>query len=260
MNLALQTAKSASGPVYSCGPLIHNPQAVEMLKNNGVVTLDDFTDITSGTLIIRAHGMPVDDIRMLNAQGCKVVDATCPHVLTSQKQIKKYSELGYFICIVGDPEHPEILSLQSFATNGYFVISNKEDALNFKFPDKTMVIAQTTFNSEEFNQIARIIKSQVTGTIICDSICKATFDRQHEITELAKDADMVIVVGGKQSANTRRLAEIALAICPKTLHIETAEELTTTSFAGVERVVITAGASTPDFITQAVLNYLNKKP
>jgi 4-hydroxy-3-methylbut-2-enyl diphosphate reductase len=255
MQLALETAQKQPGRVFTCGPLIHNPQAVEYLKNNGVAAIADWQDVKSGTIIIRAHGMPDGSIEAMQANGLATVDATCPHVVTSQKKIKKYSNAGFYIIIVGDPQHPEIQSLQSFAAN-FSVISSIEEAHRQPPREKIMVIAQTTFNAAEFHKIAAVIKNKCTETTVCNSICQATSERQKEITALAQDADAVIIVGGRSSANTRRLAEIAAAICPATFHIDTASELQREKLAAANRIVISAGASTPDFITDDVITTL----
>lgn len=255
MQLALDTASKHPGQVFTCGPLIHNPQAVEFLRNNGVAAIIDWRQIRAGTIIIRAHGMPSGSIEEMQKQGLHTVDATCPHVVTSQRQIKKYSSEGYFIYIVGDPHHPEIQSLQSFARN-YAVISSFDETLTVAQHSKIMVIAQTTFNDAQFTRIAMQLKEKSKEAVICNSICQATSERQAEIKKLAADADAVIIVGGKSSANTRRLAEIAAALCPATFHVETVDELNPGDFIAKENVVVSAGASTPDFITNKVIDFL----
>jgi 4-hydroxy-3-methylbut-2-enyl diphosphate reductase len=257
MQLALQTAKAFGKKVYTCGPLIHNPQAVEFLQKNGVESLENWHEIDSGTIIIRAHGMPADEIEKMKQMGLGIIDATCPHVVTSQKKIKQYCEQGYFIVIIGDKNHPEILSLQSFAPDRCRVISSKEEANSLQLAQKVMVIAQTTFNENEFKKIAEIFDHE--PNIICNSICQATSERQQEIQELAVHVDVVVVVGGKASANTRRLAEIAAEYCNRTYHVETEKELEKFNFRNVNRVAVTAGASTPDFITQKVIEFLKNK-
>lgn len=260
MQLALQTSGLMSEKVYTCGPLIHNPQAVAFLKDHGVESLSDWRVIDRGTIIIRAHGMPIGEIDEMKRRGLGIVDATCPHVVTSQKQIKKYSSEGFFIIIVGDKDHPEILSLQSFAgTNNFQLISSLEEASSIALADKIMIIAQTTFNAEEFKLISDTLFARAKEAIICNSICQATSERQEEVKKLATHVDAVIVVGGKSSANTRRLAEIAASMCNRTYHIETEKELEKINFRNVNRVAITAGASTPDFITEKVIDFLKKQ-
>lgn len=257
MQIALETAKNNDSKVYTCGPLIHNPQAINFLKEQGVETSQDWRKIENGTVIIRAHGMPKENIDEIESKGLKTVDATCPHVKTSQKQIKKYSDLGYFIFIIGDHDHPEILSLQSFAKE-FQVLGNIEAANAVSHKDKIMVISQTTFNAEEYKAISSILKEKADDVKICNSICQATSLRQNEIKELASEADAVIIVGGKSSANTRRLSQIASEICPNTKHVETEEELNPNDFKNCKIIAVSAGASTPDFITNKVIEYLEK--
>ncbi|KAF1079473.1 MAG: 4-hydroxy-3-methylbut-2-enyl diphosphate reductase [Candidatus Rifleibacterium amylolyticum] len=256
MQIAIDTAAKSSEPVYTCGPLIHNPQAVAYLQEHGVDSVSDWQTVDKGTIIIRAHGMPDGSIDSIRAKKLGVVDATCPHVVTSQRQIRKYSEQGYFIYIIGDPRHPEILSLQSFASGNHRLIADYAEAEKEQPPARIMIIAQTTYNAAEFNKIAQLLKSRAREAIICDSICLATSERQEEIKRLAADADAVVIVGGKSSANTRRLAEIARALCPRTFHVETEAELDPSLFVGVDRLVVSAGASTPDFITSKVIDFL----
>ncbi|GAB4272936.1 MAG: 4-hydroxy-3-methylbut-2-enyl diphosphate reductase [Candidatus Rifleibacteriota bacterium] len=257
MQLALQTAKISRGGVYTCGPLIHNPQAVQYLMENGVESLDNWKEVSNGTMIIRAHGMPEKEIEEMKARGLGIVDATCPHVVTSQKQIRKYSNQDYFIIIIGDKEHPEILSLQSFAKPGQFiVISSFQEAISLQLPEKIMIIAQTTFNNQEFIKISGFLSKKIEKSVVCNSICQATSERQEEIKKLAAHVEAVVVVGGKASANTRRLAEIAASMCSRTYHVETETELQNINFRNVTRVAVTAGASTPDFITDKIIAYL----
>ncbi len=255
MQLALETAQTTKEPVYTCGPLIHNPQAIDYLKEHGVETSNDWRSITNGTVIVRAHGMPVLETDEMLSKGLKTVDATCPHVKTSQKQIKKYSDLGYFIFIIGDKDHPEILSLQSFASE-FQVLGNIEMAKSAPSKEKIMVISQTTFNVDEYKAISDVLREKAKEIVVCNSICQATSLRQNEIKQLASEADAVVIVGGKSSANTRRLAQIAAEICSNTKHVETEKELNPEGFKDCQTIAVSAGASTPDFITNKVIEFL----
>lgn len=255
MQIAIETAENNKN-VYTCGPLIHNPQAIEHLYKCGVKTLSDWKSLNDGTIIIRAHGMPSSVIEEIRQTSIGVVDATCPHVVTSQRKIKKFSDDGYFVYIIGDPHHPEMLSLQSFAPHRHKVVANYEEAVAENPPDKIMIIAQTTYNAKEFIRISEYLKKKSKNAVVCNSICLATFERQEEIRNLAANVDAVIVVGGKSSANTRRLTEIASSLCTQTWHIETAKELESVNFSKIKKLAVTAGASTPDFITQQVIDFL----
>lgn len=256
MQMAIETGKKTAETVYTLGPLIHNPQAIEYLKENGVEMISELQSVQAGnTIIIRAHGVPAEDFEALKNKRAHVIDATCPHVVTSQKQIKNYSDKGYHIIIVGDPEHPEIRSLQSFANN-CSVIKDYEAALKIKNLEKIMVIAQTTYNAAEFVKISQMLKEKSENAIVCNSICMATSERQTEIKKLAAESDAVIIVGGKNSANTGRLAEIASEYCLNVKHIETIDELNASDYKDCKTIVVSAGASTPDFITDKVVEWL----
>lgn len=270
IDIALRTAETASageaesgplapgrrdsnGPIYTCGSLIHNPQAVAELESKGIRSVKDWRPMTSGTLIIRAHGMPLEEIRDMRARGLTVVDATCPHVVSSQNRIKKAHEDGFFVVIVGDPRHPEILSLQSFAPGNHQVIASIEEVASIPLVPKAIVIAQTTFHEKQYATIAEAVSARIPDCRVIQSICRATSNRQDEVERLAAEVDAMVVVGGRNSANTRRLAEIAEACGVPTVHIETADELVPAFFSNVETVGVTAGASTPSWITRSVI-------
>lgn len=255
VQIALETAQGHE-EIFTCGPLIHNPQAVETLRAKGITPLPDDVDPDHGILLIRAHGMPADRIARLRARGLTIVDATCPHVVSSQKRIASCSAAGMPVIIVGDREHPEILSLQSFATGPCFILSSVGEAQALPALDRAMVIAQTTFNAADYEAIGTELHRRIRHCQIFQSICKATSRRQEEVQHLARTCDAVVVVGGRNSANTRRLAEIAAASGQPTFHVETAAELPLEAFAVFKTVGVTAGASTPDWITEEVIRCL----
>lgn len=258
IDIALRTAETAAAgePIYTCGPLIHNPQAVAELATKGIRSVNDWRPIPGGTLIIRAHGMPLEEIRDMRARGLTVVDATCPHVVSSQNRIKTAFEEGFFVVIVGDPRHPEILSLQSFAPGSHQVIASVEEVASIPAVPKAIVIAQTTFHEKQYETIAEAVSARISDCLVVRSICKATSNRQDEVERLAAEVDAMVVVGGRDSANTRRLAEIAEARGVRTVHIETADELVPGFFTAVATVGVTAGASTPSWVTRAVIDRL----
>jgi len=255
VQIALETADGQE-EIFTCGPLIHNPQAVETLRGKGVEPLPDEIDPDHGILLIRAHGMPADRIARLRDKCLHIVDATCPHVVSSQRRIKQYSKNGYTIIIVGDKDHPEIVSLQSFAEGTCQVISSIAEAKNHPGSDMAMVVAQTTFNAEEYDWICDLLSKKIGKYKVFQSICKATSKRQEEVQQLARTCDAVVVVGGRNSANTRRLVEIVNASGKPAYHVETAAELPLPEFHAFETVGVTAGASTPDWVTQEVINLL----
>ncbi|NLM16888.1 MAG: 4-hydroxy-3-methylbut-2-enyl diphosphate reductase [Candidatus Riflebacteria bacterium] len=252
---AVETGKSSKEPTHTYGPLIHNPQALQRLEKFNVHVAKDWRVLNSGNLIIRAHGIPSDEMEEIKKSNLKVVDATCPHVKVSQKKITEYADKGYLIIITGDPNHPEMLSLKSFAPK-HILISSLKDAKKLERQDKVMLISQTTFSKTEYENIAEHIKTISQEAVVADSICLATSQRQEEIRNLAKQADATVIVGGKESANTTRLAEIARTHCPNVFHIETAQELNPELMKSFETIAVSAGASTPDFITDEVIALL----
>lgn len=255
VQIALKTTRQDTR-IFTSGPLIHNRQAVEALQIKGIEAAVSSTEISSGVLIVRAHGMPREEIEQLRSRGVNIVDATCPHVLSSQHKIKKYSDQGYFVVIVGDRRHPEIISLQSFAPAGHVVIETQDEVDQLPEAERAIVIAQTTFNEQEYEAISGLIRKRYGKCLVFDSICQATSDRQQEVHQLAGTVDAVVVVGGKNSANTRRLAEIAHQRGIRSFHVETAVELNEEDFKDFTHVGVTAGASTPNWITADVINRL----
>ncbi|MDD2717102.1 MAG: 4-hydroxy-3-methylbut-2-enyl diphosphate reductase [Candidatus Wallbacteria bacterium] len=255
VQIALETAESGE-PVSTCGPLIHNDQVVADLAGKGVIAAADCDSVRTGTVILRAHGMPKDEIEKLRGKGLRIIDATCPHVVSSQKIIASYAKQGYFIVIVGDRSHPEIQSLASFAPGHHTLIGSSREIDDLPELEQAIVICQTTFNKAEYREISQILKNRIEECLVFDSICSATSDRQAEVQELSERVDAVVVVGGRNSANTRRLFEIAARSCKIVCHVETAAELQPAKFTGCQVVGVTAGASTPDWITDEVIRKL----
>lgn len=262
---ALKEAEKASGAtVYSFGPLIHNPQALDWLKTYGVVVLSESSLIDAEllkslggkTVIIRAHGATVEQKKVLESCGAIVVDATCPRVLKSQNEARKFYSDGVPVILVGDKNHGEILGIASCA-KGAFIVGNAEEAAKIPQLEKAAVIAQTTIKQEEYDSVCAELKNRVTHLQIINSICAATRERQEALVELCGIVEAVIVVGGKDSANTQRLLRSALDLGKKAWLIETANELPP-EIIEFDTVGVTAGASTPDFVVKEVISALNK--
>ena len=240
--------------VYTYGPLIHNRQAVEMLKRKGIEPKEDFREGDEGIVVIRAHGVPPSRIKELENAGMEVVDATCPNVLKSQSYIRRYARRGFAIIIVGDRDHAEVISLLGHCGERSAVVSTPAEAQTVPAEGDVCVVAQTTFNESLYNEIAEIIRARATGEpVVVKSICRSTEERQREVQELARTTDAVVVVGGRNSANTCRLAEIAGEAGAPSFHVETAVELDLEQLRGYSLVGVTAGASTPNWITQEVI-------
>ena len=255
MVLAL-TRHRSDKPVYTYGPLIHNPQTVDLLKERGVVPVSDLDSIQDGIMVIRAHGISPQERERIKNKGIEIVDATCPRVASVQAIIKKHAARGHAVVIVGDREHPEVASLLGYAAGNGVVINDIEDVAALPRYDKVCVVAQTTQASGKYREITRAITRRFPDAMIFDTICDSTEKRQAEIKNMASAMDGIIIVGGRDSANTKRLAEISNECGARTVHVETAEELDGVDFDECRQIGISAGASTPNWITEGVIDYL----
>ncbi len=250
----LALASQDKRPVYTVGPLIHNKQVTDMLEERGIFAIENLSQAKdkNGVLVIRAHGITPDFQKKIEAAGMQMLDCTCPLVKKAHNVIEVYAKQGYHTVIVGDAEHAEVIGLIGYTAGHCDVVATEEEAQKLPPYKKVNVVAQTTQKEERFNKIAKIIKDKAEVCQISDTICQPTKQRQKETLQLAQNADMVIVVGGRHSANTARLAKICAEICPKVLHIEDEGELSKPQITGVKRILITAGASTPNWIIERV--------
>lgn len=240
--------------IYTYGPLIHNPQTVELLRKRGIVPLENIDDVEEGTIIIRTHGISPRERKSIKARGLKIIDATCPKVANVQAIIKKHASQNYTVLIVGEREHPEVEGLLGYASGRGIVIGSKEEVAALPGLDRVCVVAQTTQSREEYGEIAAAIAGRFPGALIFDTICESTDRRQEEVREMAAGMDAMIIVGGRNSANTRRLAEISNRQGTPTFHLETAEDLEKIDLSPYVRVGVSAGASTPNWIIEKVLD------
>lgn len=249
-------------PVYTYGPLIHNPSALERLSKAGVVIVgpgyNSVPENFSGkSVIIRAHGIPPIEKEALLKRKALIVDATCPRVLSSQKRAKSYFDKGYTVILAGDRNHGEISGIAGYAP-GCILLESREDAEAItKWPEKAVLISQTTIKQTEYDSIADVLLSHIPNLIVLDTICPATVERQKALTELARLVEGILVVGGKESANTKRLFHSAKQLCSLSWHVETAEDIPQKVFE-LSCIGITAGASTPDEVIDAVEQALQK--
>jgi len=257
MDRVLGETQKGSAPLYTLGPLIHNRQAVEMLETRGVHAIESIDGLDEGTVVIRAHGIPPQALKAVEQAGLQVVDATCPHVRYSQGIVGKRHQSGNTIIIAGDKNHAEVLGLLGFCDNEGIVVSTPDEARQVKLDGDVCLLAQTTFNESTFREIAEIIKKRHERVEVVNTICRSTEERQREVVELCKSVDAMVVVGGKHSANTRRLAEVARSTGTPVVHIESAAELPD-SFSQYNSVGVTAGASTPNWITASVIRKLEE--
>lgn len=258
---ATQMAFEAAGKdkkTFTLGPIIHSPQVVSKLEGMGVKVINNLNCMDSGTIIIRSHGVASGEIDDALEKKLEIVDATCPFVKKAQEHVKSLSESGYGVIVVGDADHPEVQGIVSYGGDKVFVVGSEEEVKKLPKMSKIGVVAQTT---QSFENLKNVVSGclQRSGEIrVFNTICDATAVRQEEAKELAGEVDCMLVVGGFNSANTRRLAEVCIELQPRTHHIETAAEIKSVWFEGVESVGVTAGASTPKWIIDEVMSKIEE--
>ncbi len=243
--------------IYTYGPLIHNPQTIELLKKRGITaisSLDEIKDRKNAILIIRAHGIAPDERKKIKESGVRIIDATCPKVGYVQAIIKKHTALNYTVIIVGDREHPEVDGLWGYTKNSGIIVSTLEDVEKLPPMDKVCIVAQTTQDADHYDRIVEKIKETNPQIVVFNTICSSTERRQEEIIALAREMDALFVVGGKNSANTCRLVALAQKQNVPAFHIETAQEIRNLDMAGYRSVGVSAGASTPNWIIDQVMD------
>ena len=245
-----------SKKIYSLGELIHNNQVIEELKDKGVKTVKKPEEITdkNSSVIIRAHGVPKEVMKKIKDKKIKPIDATCPYVKIPQNAVDEYNKKGYFVIIVGDDGHPEVIGIKSYADKDNYIITKTVDDLpikELKKKRKVVIVSQTTLSFDILNRIVSHVILSVQEVIVINSICDATEVRQRETKELAKKSDIMIIIGGKHSANTKRLKEIA-SNYTKAYHIELETEIELEWFNNIKNIGISAGASTPNWIIEKV--------
>ncbi len=256
----LELEASGKKPVYTLGPLIHNRQVTDMLEAKQITSVerpDQATD-KNGVLVIRAHGITPAFRQEVMQSGMEVVDATCPLVKHAHDVISQYAQQGYHTVIVGDSGHAEVIGLLGCTQGKGVVVSGPQEAEKLPSFDKVNVVAQTTQKESVFLETAEVIKRKSAVCQISNTICHPTKLRQSETIQMAKNADLVIVVGGKHSANTARLALLCRELAPAVLHIETESELTPQQVLAPKRIFITAGASTPNWVIDQVADWVRQ--
>ncbi|WP_306483299.1 bifunctional 4-hydroxy-3-methylbut-2-enyl diphosphate reductase/30S ribosomal protein S1 [Anaerococcus sp.] len=254
-----EEAIKKEGKRYCVGPLIHNPQLVEKLENEGLEVVDkkEALKIKNSTILIRAHGESADFKERLLANGNEVVDATCLVLNNIYKKIVEKENDGYQVVIVGDKMHPEIIAMESFLNNG-IIVSDETEAKNIKCNDKLYVVSQTTNRLDYFYDIANKLKENNDSVVIENTICKATENRQEAAKSLAKEVDCMIVAGGFNSSNTNKLYQVADLYCKNVFRIETVKDLPLQKLSKFKKVGIIAGASTPDEIIEEVVSSMDE--
>lgn len=237
------------------GPLIHNANEIDRLKNHFNVALSENLDSfhAGDTAVIRTHGIPKQELSTLNERQVNVVDATCPYVTKPQQIVEEMSVQGYDIVIFGDEAHPEIKGVKSYAVGNVFVINSPDEIDALKLREKVATVAQTTRKIEEYQQIVGKLMAKHKEVRVFNTICNATFDNQDAVRDLAQKADVMIIIGGKNSSNTKQLHSIAKEYCSDSYHIESKDDLKNEWFRNKQFCGISAGASTPDWIIDDVV-------
>ncbi|MFA9465749.1 MAG: 4-hydroxy-3-methylbut-2-enyl diphosphate reductase [Velocimicrobium sp.] len=243
--------------VYTYGPIIHNDEVVNDLKSRGVSvihSLEKLHTIEKGIVIIRSHGISKREYECIENSGFEIIDATCPFVKKIHNSVEKKSKNGDVVIIVGNDGHPEVEGIKGWCNKKFLVVGSIEEAekCEVSFGQNVFVVAQTTFNYKKFKDIVEIISKKGYDILALNTICNATEERQTEASNLAKVCDAMIVIGGKQSSNTRKLYEICKEECADTYYIQTLVDLDLDKLRSFRSVGITAGASTPNNIIKEV--------
>ena len=240
-------------PCVTLGPLIHNPQEVERLRRAGIRSVETLDEVKPGeTVIIRSHGVTPDVYRQCEARGIPVIDATCPHVAHIHQLVRQYSEHGDAVVIIGEADHPEVVGIAGWARGRVFILPDAQAAEQAELPQKALVVAQTTIRRDRFDSVLQVLRRRVPDLTERITICAATSQRQQEAEKLSGEADVMVVVGGRNSSNTQKLFEICKNECKYTYYIQTVKDLDLAEVRSVDNVGITAGASTPNNIIEEV--------
>ena len=252
-----QTKKENGKKIYTYGPIIHNEEVVKDLRSRGVEVIhseEELAALTEGIVIIRSHGVPKRIYDLLEERKLQYVDATCPFVKKIHNIVKKASEEGSHVIIIGNPEHPEVQGIMGWSLLPVTVIQDAEEAEQLSLPEeqKICIVSQTTFNYNKFKDLVEIISKKRYDISVLNTICNATKERQTEAKSIAKGVDAMIVIGDKHSSNTQKLFEICKKACNNTYYIQTLDDLDMNQLRSVETVGITAGASTPNKIIEEV--------
>jgi 4-hydroxy-3-methylbut-2-enyl diphosphate reductase len=252
----MEVADQAGGPVVTLGPIIHNPQAVARFREKGVGTVGAVGEVADGTtVVVRTHGAVKEELERADDRGLEVVDGTCPYVKYPQAIAQRLSRQGYHVVIVGDANHAEIKGVVSYS-EGPCTVVKPGGPIPEIAAKKVAVIAQTTCIGADFEAVVGALALRHKEVRAVNTICNDTEERQADARALAAEVDAVVVVGGKNSANTRHLAEICKEIQPRTWHVETEAELRSEWFDGCAVVGLSAGASTPDWVVEGVASWL----
>lgn len=257
IKIALDSKKKIQGPLYSLDQLLHNNQMVEYLSKEGIQVINSLDEILdNSTVLISSHGVGKDIYDLTCEKKLEVVDATCPYVKKVHEIVSKNCSDDTTLIIIGDKSHPEIIGVKGWCPNNSVVVNSLEEVEAINECDNVLVVAQTTLKIETFNTILGAIKNKFKTVKYYNTICSATIERQDAAYKLSKFVDYMIIIGGKQSSNTKKLYEICLVNCKNTVHIETKDELIMKEIKKYDNIGISAGASTPDWVINEVIDKL----
>ncbi|MBN1165423.1 MAG: 4-hydroxy-3-methylbut-2-enyl diphosphate reductase [Candidatus Krumholzibacteriota bacterium] len=254
MGLIEEGLVSSGRRLYSLGDVIHNPQAVENLHRQGVVPVSSLEEIEDhGTLIIRAHGVDPQFMEEARRRDIKFIDTTCPFVQKSQKYVRKMARESRQVLIIGDREHPEVKGICGHAGDDVRVINSADQARKTEIKDKAGIVIQTTFSHRKAEEIIEVLRRRITDLQVHDTICQATVLRREATLKLSRKVDLILVVGGKESSNTRRLFQMCVDEGINARFVENAGEIDPSWFKDCERIGLTTGTSTPDWVLEEVI-------
>ncbi len=247
-------AKSAGLPIMTLGPLIHNRQETDRLATDGIRVAEDPTQLSDdGIVVIRAHGVTPQVYEDLKSRGVRVMDGTCPYVHYSQRKAVELKNAGYEVVIVGDQQHPEIIGILGHLGGHAHVVKSVEEARQLPPMERIGTVAQTTISPQKYQTVVAALRERASEVKVCETICDATEENQAAVRRLAAEVEFLYVIGGRHSANSNKLVEQAGLFCERARLIETAEEIRPEELRGLERVGVSAGASTPDWLIQRVV-------
>ncbi|NMA96304.1 MAG: 4-hydroxy-3-methylbut-2-enyl diphosphate reductase, partial [Clostridiales bacterium] len=239
--------------IYTLGPIIHNPQVVGDLADKGVNILKNIDDIEDGTVVIRSHGIGHTEYENLKFKNLDLIDATCPYVKRIHKIVQKHWNMGYDIIVIGEADHPEVMGINGWCNNESHVIYSANDIENLPNIDRACVVAQTTILQSKWDDLVAKLHTNIKDLKVFNTRCNATHIRQEAAKQLAAKVDIMIVIGGKNSSNTHKLYQLCKERCENTFAIESAKDINKNMLDAGEIVGVTAGASTPIWLIEEVV-------
>jgi 4-hydroxy-3-methylbut-2-en-1-yl diphosphate reductase len=260
VNKAFDATKQNKENIYSLGPIIHNKQVIGKLMETGLDVVNSVEEVPHGRVIIRSHGVGKGIYDQAEAKDLTIIDTTCPFVRRIQNIVKDYYHKGFKIAVIGDPTHPEVIGINGWCDNKALIVQSESDIpKDLGHIEKLCIVVQTTMPLARFETLSEQLSQRADHVEKFDTTCFATKERQESAKELALEVDAMVVIGGYNSSNTQKLVDICKEIRPNsTFHIETASALNSHDFKDFKSVGITAGASTPEWIIQDVIKFLNK--